>query len=127
MTQDYSRWGRFAETAEEAADFGDDAGWTDEGADSTSDGDTDAWDNSEPPTAGAQHETEYADRVETEDGDEDTAGNEAGDEVAGTGHPAVDAAVRAVANAATLPVAEQLAAYEGAHETLREVLASIED
>ena len=45
----------------------------------------------------------------------------------GTGHPAVDAAVRAVVNSADLPVAEQLAAYEGAHQTLREVLASIED
>jgi hypothetical protein len=45
----------------------------------------------------------------------------------GTGHPAVDAALRAVINAEALPVAEQLAAYEGAHQTLREVLASIED
>jgi hypothetical protein len=45
----------------------------------------------------------------------------------GTGHPAVDAAVRAVVNAESLSMAEQLAAYEGAHQTLREVLASIED
>lgn len=44
-----------------------------------------------------------------------------------TGHHAVDAAVRSVSNAATLPAAEQLAAYEGAHHTLREVLASIEE
>lgn len=50
-----------------------------------------------------------------------------GVELEQTGHPAVDAAVRAVVNAADLPVGEQLAAYEGAHETLREVLASIED
>jgi hypothetical protein len=49
------------------------------------------------------------------------------DEEQGTGHPAVDAAVRAVVNSADLPMAEQLAAYEGAHQTLREVLASIED
>jgi hypothetical protein len=44
-----------------------------------------------------------------------------------TRHPAVDAAIRAVVNAADLPPAEQLAAYEGAHQTLREVLASIEE
>lgn len=43
-----------------------------------------------------------------------------------TGHQAVDAAVRAVINAADLPVAEQFAAYEAAHVTLHEVLASIE-
>jgi hypothetical protein len=49
------------------------------------------------------------------------------DEEQGTGHPAVDAAVRAVVNSTDLPMAEQLAAYEGAHQTLREVLASIED
>jgi hypothetical protein len=44
-----------------------------------------------------------------------------------TGNQAVDAAVRAVRNTANLPVAEQFAAYEAAHETLREVLASIEE
>jgi hypothetical protein len=44
-----------------------------------------------------------------------------------TGHQAVDAAVRAVHNATNLPVAEQFAAYEAAHETLREVLGSIEE
>jgi hypothetical protein len=43
-----------------------------------------------------------------------------------TGHHAVDAAVRAVANAEDLPAAEQLAAYEAAHRTLREVLSSID-
>lgn len=45
----------------------------------------------------------------------------------GTGHPAVDEAVHAVVNASGLSASEQLAAYEGAHETLREVLASIEE
>jgi len=72
----------------------------------------DEWDDHEAQTASAEHEGET---------------DAAGDAVAGTGHPAVDAAVQAVANAAPLPIAEQLAAYEGAHETLREVLASIED
>lgn len=43
-----------------------------------------------------------------------------------TGHHAVDAAVRAVANTAELPLPEQLAAYEAAHRTLREVLTAIE-
>jgi hypothetical protein len=44
-----------------------------------------------------------------------------------TGNEAVDAAVRAVHNTANLPVAEQFAAYEAAHDTLREVLGSIEE
>lgn len=43
-----------------------------------------------------------------------------------TGHHAVDAAVRAVANAADLPLPEQLAAYEAAHRTLREALSAID-
>ncbi|MDI1465242.1 hypothetical protein QEZ54_30170 [Catellatospora sp. KI3] len=43
-----------------------------------------------------------------------------------TGHHAVDAAVRAVANTAELPLAEQLEAYEAAHRTLREVLTAID-
>jgi len=83
------------------------------------------------PVAGEAREAgEMVEFQEELDGDEPGAepvtAAEAG-EAQGTGHPAVDAAMRAVANAAALPVAEQLAAYEGAHETLREVLASIED
>ncbi|MGN9779454.1 hypothetical protein ACTMS0_27425 [Micromonospora sp. H33] len=41
-------------------------------------------------------------------------------------HPAVDAAVQAMANAAGLPPADQIAQYEAAYETLRETLASID-
>ncbi len=41
-------------------------------------------------------------------------------------HPAVDAAVRAMANAATLAPADQIAQYEAAYETLRETLATID-
>ncbi|MEW2429802.1 hypothetical protein AB0877_17475 [Micromonospora sp. NPDC047644] len=41
-------------------------------------------------------------------------------------HPAVDAAVRAIANAATLAPADQIAQYEAAYETLRETLATID-
>ncbi|MEU8130349.1 hypothetical protein AB0B68_24295 [Micromonospora sp. NPDC049049] len=41
-------------------------------------------------------------------------------------HPAVDAAVRAIANAATLAPADQIAHYEAAYETLRETLATID-
>jgi hypothetical protein len=44
-----------------------------------------------------------------------------------TGNQAVDAAVRSVENASNLSAAEQFAAYEAAHHTLREVLASIEE
>ncbi|MET7879787.1 hypothetical protein ABZS52_23005 [Micromonospora profundi] len=41
-------------------------------------------------------------------------------------HPAVDAAVRAMANAATLAPADQIAQYEAAYETLQETLATID-
>ncbi|MER7461014.1 hypothetical protein [Micromonospora sp. NPDC126480] len=41
-------------------------------------------------------------------------------------HPAVDAAVQAMINAAGLPPADQIAQYEAAYETLRETLASID-
>ncbi len=43
-----------------------------------------------------------------------------------TGHPAVDAVLQALANAAQLPPAEQIAEYEAAHQTLQETLASID-
>jgi hypothetical protein len=43
-----------------------------------------------------------------------------------TGHPAVDAVLRSLANAAQLPPAEQIAAYEAAHQVLQETLASID-
>ncbi len=42
------------------------------------------------------------------------------------GHPAVDAALQSLANAARLSPAEQVAAYEEAHRTLQETLASID-
>jgi len=44
-----------------------------------------------------------------------------------TGNRAVDAAVASVQNAARLSAQEQLGAYEAAHQTLREVLSSIEE
>jgi NADPH-dependent curcumin reductase CurA len=43
-----------------------------------------------------------------------------------TGHPAVDAVLRSLANAARLAPGEQIAAYEAAHEVLQETLASID-
>lgn len=43
-----------------------------------------------------------------------------------TRHPAVDAAVQSLANAATLAPADQIAQYEAAYETLRETLATID-
>ncbi|MBE1489091.1 hypothetical protein [Plantactinospora soyae] len=45
---------------------------------------------------------------------------------AGSGHPAVDAMLQAMANAANLPPADQIAQYEDAHRTLRETLATID-
>lgn len=44
----------------------------------------------------------------------------------GSGHPAVDAALEAIANAADLPPADQIAQYEAAHHTLQETLATID-
>ena len=43
-----------------------------------------------------------------------------------TGHPAVDAALRSLANASRLAPGEQIAAYEAAHQVLQETLANIE-
>jgi hypothetical protein len=43
-----------------------------------------------------------------------------------TGHPAVDAVVGSLANAASLSPADQIAEYEAAHRVLQETLASID-
>lgn len=60
-----------------------------------------------------------------------TGGGEFGDggddqAVRGSGHPAVDAALQAIVNAADLSPADQIAQYEAAHQTLRETLATID-
>jgi hypothetical protein len=47
--------------------------------------------------------------------------------VVSTGHPAVDAALHAIANAADLPPEDQIAQYEAAHRTLQETLATIDE
>jgi hypothetical protein len=44
-----------------------------------------------------------------------------------TGQPAVDVAIRALAEVSEQPPAEQLPAYQAAHRTLRETLASIDE
>ena len=44
----------------------------------------------------------------------------------GTGHPAVDAVLQSLANAATLAPGDQIAEYEAAHQVLQETLASID-
>ncbi|MEU4570117.1 hypothetical protein [Micromonospora sp. NPDC023956] len=41
-------------------------------------------------------------------------------------HPAVEAAVRAIGNAAALAPADQIPHYEAAYQTLRETLATID-
>jgi hypothetical protein len=48
-------------------------------------------------------------------------------ELVATGHPAVDAALHAIANAADLPPADQIAQYEAAHRTLQETLGTIDE
>jgi transketolase C-terminal domain/subunit len=56
------------------------------------------------------------------------AGERAGTAAAGdgTGHPAVDAVLRSLANAAQLAPADQIAEYEAAHRVLQETLSSID-
>jgi hypothetical protein len=49
------------------------------------------------------------------------------DQVGRTGHPAVDAATRAVAAVEHAAPADQIAAYQAAHRTLREALATIDE
>ncbi len=44
-----------------------------------------------------------------------------------TGHPAVDGALAELRAAAERPPGEQVPAYERAHQTLRQTLASIDD
>jgi hypothetical protein len=44
----------------------------------------------------------------------------------GSGHPAVDAVVQAVEAVADLPPADQIEAYDAAHRTLQETLATID-
>jgi hypothetical protein len=44
-----------------------------------------------------------------------------------TGHPAVDAALQAMANAADLPPDDQIAQYEATHRILNETLATIDE
>lgn len=44
----------------------------------------------------------------------------------GSGHPAVDAVIQAIANATDLPPADQIAQFEAAHRTLQETLATID-
>jgi hypothetical protein len=43
-----------------------------------------------------------------------------------SGHPAVDAAIRSMTNAADLSPTDQIAEYEAAYRTLRETLATID-
>jgi hypothetical protein len=47
-------------------------------------------------------------------------------DVDGTGHPAVDAVLQSLANAARLAPADQIAEYEAAHRVFQETLASID-
>ena len=46
--------------------------------------------------------------------------------LAETGHPAVDAVLRSLANAARLAPADQIAEYKAAHRVLQETLSSID-
>ncbi|MEV4754582.1 hypothetical protein AB0J86_05645 [Micromonospora sp. NPDC049559] len=71
-----------------------------------------------PPRPGVPAPYPPAARPATAPADPDAEG--------GTGHPAVDAALRAIENAAGLSPADQIAQYEAAHRTLQETLATID-
>jgi hypothetical protein len=60
-------------------------------------------------------------------GPEPEAGVPDGSAAVSTGHPAVDAAIQAMANAAELPPSDQIAQYEATHRILRETLATIDE
>jgi len=47
--------------------------------------------------------------------------------VVSTGHPAVDGALRGMANAAELPPDDQIAQYEATHRILAETLTTIDE
>jgi hypothetical protein len=53
-------------------------------------------------------------------------GGEVGETGEGSGHAAVDAALQAIANAAELLPADQIAQYEAALRTLQEILTTID-
>jgi hypothetical protein len=55
-----------------------------------------------------------------------SAGAEPGRMVTETGHPAVDAVLQALVNAARLAPSEQIAEYEAAHQVFQETLAGID-
>lgn len=72
-----------------------------------------------PPDAFGQSAAGPA--VQTETGRDQTDGP-----VSRSGHPAVDAALQGIANAAALTPADQIAQYDAAHRVLRETLATID-
>jgi hypothetical protein len=74
----------------------------------------------QPPTSQpATSQPPTPDRSEWADESTATGGD-------GTGHPAVDAVLRSLANAAQLAPADQIAEYEAAHRVLQETLSSID-
>ena len=85
-----------------------------------------------PPHYTSQPEAAQPDAAQPEewgvDRDEDVAGEPLGSATAqdGSGHPAVDAVLRSLANAAQLAPADQIAEYEAAHRVLQETLSSID-
>jgi hypothetical protein len=91
-------------------------------ADDDAAGDAQTW-NEEPAVAAPPEGLDAAAPDAEADLDAAGGGSEA---QPGTGHPAVDAVLRSLANAAQLPPAEQIAEYEAAHRVLQETLASID-
>ena len=59
-------------------------------------------------------------------GDDPELARAVADGAQSTGHPAVDAVLQSLANAAGLAPADQIAEYEAAHQVLRETLAGID-
>jgi hypothetical protein len=77
--------------------------------------------------AARHHEfTRDHDGRQSDDGASDRGGDENAAPAGGTGHPAVDAVLQSLANAARLAPADQIAEYEAAHRVLQETLSGID-
>ncbi len=84
---------------------------------------------SAPASGEVVPETGRTEAGRTDAGRTDAGRTEAGHPETGrteTGHPAVDAVLRSLENAARLAPGDQIAEYEAAHQVLQETLASID-
>jgi|1186.fasta_scaffold793831_1 hypothetical protein len=77
----------------------------------------------QPPTAPGNQPAEPPDNEPPVEREATATGEP---QTGGTGHPAVDAVLRSLANTARLAPADQIGEYEAAHRVLQETLSSID-